>query len=148
MQKGMQKSMQHPMPWKAAFQKSSRACRYYYDRVDPSDYSNREWFVYSLGSYGNRPLYCIGETNDISVTEFVLKRTFPVYTRLLSMPHQESKCFQNRIDAYIITGSARRIEPTEVLSTSLSLSLAHQEWEFIQAENLVFNALDATSYVP
>ncbi len=100
----------------------------YYDRVDASDHNNRECFVYCLGRYGNRSIYCVGETNDLHATEFLLKRTFPVYTKVRSVPAEEAKRFKSRM----CCGEIKQVQPNEILAPALADGLADMDFMFLQ----------------
>lgn len=116
-----------------------RAVNYYHDRVDASDHSNRECFVYSLGCYGNRPIYCVGETNDLHATEFVLKRTFPVYTKVRSVPAEDAKRLKYSISTRVVSGDATALQPTAFLAPALAKGLSGVDWMFLEANEDVFN---------
>jgi len=103
----------------------------YYDRVDVSDYNNRECFVYSLGSYGNTPIYCVGETNDLHAAEFLLKRTFPVYTKLRSLPVEDAE----RLKSRLLSGETKVVKPTEIVASALAEDFAEIDWMFLQVQD-------------
>jgi hypothetical protein len=119
-----------------------RASRYN-DFVDASDYSNREWFVFHLGAFGNKPIYCIGEANDINSIELALRRTVPVYKRLISVPIQESKRYRDKMQAMIMLGTMRQVDPTHFLSASLGESLQSQDTVFVEYDHLIQDILES-----
>ncbi len=115
---------------RARCQTPPRAVSGYHDSVDPSDHNNRECFVYSLGRYGNRPIYCMGETNDLHATEFLLKRTFPIYTKVQSMPAEDAKGLKKRIKSSV---EIKRLQPDAIVAPSLADSLSSTDWVFLEA---------------
>lgn len=62
-------------------------CRSYLDSA-PSWYDShtRVFYCYYLGRYRNQPLYCYGYTNDLDTVEFNLKKTLPMYERVMYVP--------------------------------------------------------------
>ena len=61
----------------------------FYDRVDMTSANDRVFYVYALGTYNNTPVYIYGETDDILSVELDLKRTVPMYTRVVCAPSHE-----------------------------------------------------------
>lgn len=50
------------------------------------DTHTRVFYIFSLGRYHNKPIYCYGETNDLDAIEFHLKQHLPIYERILYTP--------------------------------------------------------------
>jgi hypothetical protein len=89
--------------------------------------------VYSLGSYGNKPIYCFGETNDLHATEFILKRTFPVYTKVRSVPVEDAKRLKSRIKLCVVSGETKQVEPSAIMAPALAEGLAGMDCIFLEA---------------
>lgn len=53
------------------------------------DMSNRVFYVYSLGRFHNTPMYHYGETSDIDLVEFEMKKRVPYYKRVIYVPLDE-----------------------------------------------------------
>lgn len=68
-------------------QKRVRVCKSlpYHDRVDESVH-NRTFFVFSIGRFNNTPIYHYGETSDIALEEFRIRRALPFYEKVLDVP--------------------------------------------------------------
>ena len=58
----------------------------YYDQVDHDTNYNKTFYIYFLGYYLNKPIYCYGETYDIDSIEFTLKKTLPFYKKCKIIP--------------------------------------------------------------
>ena len=61
-------------------------CKSYLDRIPDYDAHNRVFYIYTLGSWNNIPYYHYGESDDISLTEFKIKKTLPFYSLLTCIP--------------------------------------------------------------
>lgn len=60
-------------------------CRSYKDIVS-LDYSEKVFYIYSLGRYHNKPLYHYGETLNPETLEFELAKTLPYYKKIVHVP--------------------------------------------------------------
>lgn len=50
------------------------------------DTHTRVFYIYFLGRYHNKRLYCYGETNDLDAIEFKLSSYVPSWTRVTYVP--------------------------------------------------------------
>lgn len=69
----------------------------YNDTVDPTNVHNHEFFVYYLGNYLNKPLFCCGETCDLMSLELRLKSTLPFFERITTCPIEEARAIKSRL---------------------------------------------------
>lgn len=78
---------------------TTKVCSYK-DSVD-MDTSNRLFFVYYLGRYDNRPIFYYGETMDISLIEFHLRKKVPIYQKKFHVPVEDNIYGKQRFDRYV-----------------------------------------------
>ena len=60
-------------------------CKSYKDQVDYFT-CNKVFFLYDVGRYHNKRLYHYGETIDIDLVEYKLKKNLPYYKKLIDIP--------------------------------------------------------------
>ncbi len=72
---------------KNSFRKKVIKCSYY----DSISYNmhNRMFYIYYLGHYYNKKIYHYGETDDIYMTEYKIKKTFPIYDNIICIPVED-----------------------------------------------------------
>jgi hypothetical protein len=73
---------------------------FYYDR-HINDNNNRSFFIFNLGSYRNNKIYYYGDTYDIDLTEFHLKRYLPFYENILNIPVDDAVFGSFKFEEYI-----------------------------------------------
>ena len=89
-------------------QTSAKAQSTYYDRVDTNTSYNRLFYVFALGSYVNVPIYVYGETEDLLAVELELKRSVPMYRRLVCQPASDMMgvcIFEERCRSALLTSA-------------------------------------------
>lgn len=87
----------------------------------------------------------MGETNDIYAAELVLKKTFPVYTRVRIFPAEDAKRVRSVVRACIANGDAKVVEPWEVVAPALVSGLEGTEWVFLEAGDADVFRVEAVS---
>lgn len=107
--------------------------RNYYDRVN-EDMSNKSFFIYDLGKYNNKNLYYYGETMDITQTEFILKKTLPLYKIIYSAPVDANIDGYNKFNKLIKDHKSKL--PLKNCSS----------WDIFQTENIDY-ILDAINVI-
>lgn len=77
----------------------------YHDRVS-YDNHNKIFYIYHLGKYYNQTIYYYGETYDIHLTEYKIKKTCPFYENIVCIPVEDCVHGINEFENYI---SASRV---------------------------------------
>lgn len=105
----------------------------YYDKVD--EYNNREFYLYTLGRYHNKIIFCYGETSDIAMTEMTFKSTFPVYKKIVSYPVEDNLLAKSEFESFIqeykiaipIANIANHLDAFTISDTNTTLSVVLQK---------------------
>ena len=75
--------------------------KYYLDRVDQQDMSNRSFVMYHLSKYNNRHHFYYSETFDLLETEFRISKRMSAYERFYFMPVEYSNMAFSEFENYI-----------------------------------------------